>query len=435
MLKIPDFTPRKYQYELLKELDNGKKKAVIVWHRRAGKEIVCFNYMIRQAYFHRIGTYVYFFPTTRLGRRIIWDGMNKNGRRFLNYIPKNIIEKINESEMKVTLKNGSIIQIIGTDLIENVGVNPVGVVFSEYSLQDPKAWLYIRPILRENGGWAIFNFTPRGRNHAYDLFLMAKNNPEWFCQKLTVSDTNVLSKKDIEEERKEGMSEQMIQQEYYCDFDQGAEGSYYAKLLNEAEINGRITNVPFDPQYRVSTFWDIGISDETSILFVQIIGQEIHLIDQYNCDGEGLPHYANVLETLSKEKGYLYDQHWAPHDIQVRELGTGAQTRLQIAKQLGINFKITPNIPLNEGIELARGIFPKLWIDTNNCSYFLKCAENYHKKYNERLNIYSDKPEHDWSSHTMDAFRYMSIVLNKRRSGSMSEEEAEAMQRAYLIRY
>lgn len=427
-MRVPDFDPRAYQLEFLKGMDSGKTRAVLVWHRRAGKEVVCFNYMIRQAYWHRVGTYVYFFPTTRLGRRILWDGINKDGKRFIDYIPRSVVEKINEQEMKISLKNGSIIQIIGTDLIENVGVNPVGVVFSEFSLQDPKAWGYTRPILRENGGWAIFNFTPRGRNHAYELYLMAKNNPEWYCQKLSVLDTRVLTEDDIERERREGMSEQMIQQEYYCDFDQGAEGAFYAKLLNQAELDGRLTSVPFDYNARVSTFWDLGVSDETSILFVQTIGQEIHIINQYSAQGEGLAHYAHVLERFTKEYGYLYDEHYAPHDIQVRELGSGAQTRLQIARDLGIRFRIVPNIGINEGIELARGIFPRLWVDSGRCNYFIKCAENYHAKYNEKLNVYSDRPEHDWSSHVMDCLRYMAVILSKRRKGSMSEEEAMALQ-------
>lgn len=431
---IPDFDPRKYQLEFLEAMDNGCKRAVLIWHRRAGKEIVCFNYMIRQAYWDRVGTYVYFFPTTRLGRRILWDGINKDGKRFIHYIPDSIIEKINEQEMKIILKNGSVIQIIGTDLIENVGVNPVGVVFSEFSLQDPKAWTYTRPILRENDGWAIFNFTPRGRNHAYDMYLMAKSNDDWFCQKLSVRNTGVLSEADIAAERAEGMSEQMIQQEYYCDFDQGAEGAYYARLLNEAEIAGRLTNVPFDSHYRVNTYWDIGVNDETVILFVQEINKEIHIINMHRAEGEGLSYYAKVLDEYSKEFGYIYENHYAPHDIQVRELGSGAMTRLQIARELGLNFKITPNIPISEGIELCRGIFPRLWVDTKNCQYFIKCAENYHKRFNERLNVYSNKPNHDWSSHCMDAFRYMSVNLSKTSRGTMTEEDAIAMERAYSPR-
>ncbi len=262
--RIPDFDPRPYQVHFLHAMDDGLKRAVLVWHRRAGKEIVCFNWLIKQAWWHRVGTYVYFFPTSTLGRRILWDGANKDGKRFLDYIPPEIIDgNINNNEMKIRLNNGSIIQIVGSDQIVNVGINPVGCVFSEYSLQDPKCWNFVRPILRENKGWAVFNFTPRGRNHAYDLYLMAKNNPDWFCQKLSIDDTSVLSEEDMEAERAEGMSEHLIQQEYYCNFDQGSEGAYYAKYLNKAELEGRITNVPYDPHCSVDTYWDLGVSDET----------------------------------------------------------------------------------------------------------------------------------------------------------------------------
>ena len=434
--RIPGFIPRSYQLDFLRAMDNGAKRAVIVWHRRAGKEIACFNWLIKQAWWHRVGTYVYFFPTSTLGRRILWDGADKNGKRFLDYIPKDIIDgNPNGNEMKVKLRNGSIIQIIGSDQIINVGINPVGCVFSEYSLQDPKCWNFIRPILRENGGWAIFNFTPRGKNHAYDLYLMAKNNPEWFCQKLTIDETHVLSREDMDHERAEGMSEHLIQQEYYCNFDQGSEGAYYAKYLNKAELDERITNVPFDPNALVDTYWDLGVSDETVILLAQNIRNEIHIINMYRNQGEGFSHYAHWLKKEADKWEYTYGQHWAPHDIQVRELGSGAQTRMQIAKELGIPFKIVPNIPIIEGIELARGLFPRLWVDSDKCKFLIKALENYHKTFNERLNVYSDTPLHDWSSHCADSYRYLSVVQNKRNRSSMSEEEAELMQKTYAFRH
>jgi len=159
-LKIPDFKPRQYQLPFLGAMDQGIDRAVLVWHRRAGKEIVCFNEMIKRAFWHRVGTYVYFFPTARLGRRILWDGMDKEGKRFLHYIPPSIIDgNLNSVEMKIKFTNGSNIQIIGTDQIINVGINPVGCVFSEFALQDPYSWNHIRPILRENEGWAVFNFS------------------------------------------------------------------------------------------------------------------------------------------------------------------------------------------------------------------------------------------------------------------------------------
>lgn len=436
MMQIPCFSPRDYQVPFLEAMDNGLKRAVLVWHRRAGKEVECFNYLIKQAFWHRVGTYVYFFPTTRLGRRILWDGATKEGKRFLDYIPKEIIDvSPNNVEMKIRLTNGSLIQVIGTDQILNVGINPVGCIFSEYSLQDPKTWDFIRPILRENGGWAVFNFTPRGKNHAYDLYLMAKNNPDWFCEKLTIRETGVLTEEDMDIERSEGMSEHLIQQEYYCSFDQGIEGAYYAKLLNKADLDGRLTNVPYDFNSPVDTYWDLGVSDETVILLAQNVGKEIHIINMYRNQGEGLHHYVKWLKKEEKEWGYIYGTHYAPHDIRVRELGSGAQTRLQIARDLGVRFEIVPNIPIQEGIELARGIFPRLWVDAKSCSYFIKSAENYHKKYNEKYNVYSDKPVHDFSSHCMDAFRYLSVSQNKKSRGRMSEEEANILERNYSFKH
>ena len=436
-INIPDFEPRDYQLPFLRAMDSGCKRAVLVWHRRSGKEVVCFNWCIKMAYWHRVGTYVYFFPTSGLGRRILWDGINKDGKRFLDYIPKEIIDgNPNNVEMKVRLINGSSIQIIGTDQILNVGINPVGCIFSEYSLQDPKSWNYIRPILRENGGWSIFNFTPRGRNHAHDLYLMAKNNDDWFCESLGIRETGVLSDADMDIERREGMSEQLIQQEYYCNFDQGCDGTYYAKLLNQAILEKRVCSVPHDINTEVYTYWDLGIGDETVILFVQYAGKEIHIIDMYRMDGENFTHYAKVLRDFERNKGYCYAQHWAPHDIRVRELANTSLSRWHSAKELGIHFQVCPNIGIMEGIEKVRGIFNLLWIDEKKCEFLIKCTENYHRAYNEKFNVYSDKPVHDWSSHVCDALRYMAVAYSKSGGDArgMTERDAMSMQDKYMIR-
>lgn len=435
-IKIPDLDPRPYQLPFFEAMDSGKKRAVLVWHRRAGKEITCWNYMIMEACCGtRTGTFCYFFPSSRLGKRILWDGANKDGRRFVDYIPRELIKSENSVEMKIELINGSVIQIMGTDQILNVGINPIGCVFSEYSLQDPKSWDFVRPILRENEGFAIFNFTPRGKNHAFDLYQMAKENDDWFCSKLSIEDTGVLSPEDMDLERAEGMSENLIQQEYYCNFDQGIDGAFYAKYLQQAEKDERITSVPYDPYTPVDTYWDLGVSDSTAIIFAQNVGQEIHIIDTYTNEGEGLDHYARVVENKAKDGMWQYGQHCAPHDIQVRELGHGAKTRLQMARDLGLNFDIVPNLSIQEGIEMTRAMWHKLWIDRTNCNFLVKCAENYHRVYNERLNVYSDRPCHDWSSHMMDAFRYMGVMQNKTRRSRMTEEQAAELERKYVHRY
>jgi len=210
-----NYQARPYQSGLYDCIANGYKRAVAVWHRRAGKDKTLLNLLIKEA-FKRTGVYYYFFPTYNQGRKVLWDGIDRNGFRYLDHIPEPLREgNPNTTEMKIRLINGSLIQIIGTDNIDAImGTNPVGCVFSEYSLQNPAAWDLIRPILAENGGWAVFNYTPRGRNHGFILYEMAKNNPEWFCELLTVDDTGVVTPEMVQAERDAGMSEEMIQQEF-----------------------------------------------------------------------------------------------------------------------------------------------------------------------------------------------------------------------------
>jgi hypothetical protein len=354
----------------------------------------------------RVGSYYYLFPTYAQGKKILWTGADKEGFKFLNHFPKQLVKRIDNTEMLIELVNGSIFQIIGTDKIDSiVGTNPIGCVFSEYALQNPKAWDFIRPILRENGGWAIFNYTPRGKNHGYDLYEMALKNPKWFVQKLTVDDTGVISQEAIQEERDSGMSEEMIQQEYYCSFTAAIMGAYYWKEYDEAEKKGRFTNVPYDSAALVHTVWDLGIRDSMAIGFYQGVGLERRKIDYVELTGKGLPEAIKYV----KEKPYTYGKHFAPHDIQVRELGTG-KSRLEVAKELGISFEIIPNISVQDGIDAGRRFFKKLWVDKENCKDWLKLIPQYTKEYDEDKKIFKDKPLHDWTSHGADEFRYAALV-------------------------
>jgi hypothetical protein len=218
------FQPRNYQLPFLQAMDSGYKRAILIHHRRAGKDKVCFNFMVKKA-FERVGTYFYFLPEYSQAKKVIWDNIDNDGFKMLDHIPKEVIKKTNASELKVELINGSIIQLLGADVFDKsgVGTNPIGVVFSEFPIVRPEIWGYVRPILAVNGGWAVFNGTPRGQNHAYNLLKMAENNPdEWFTQVLTVDDTGVLTPEQIESERGSGMPQQLIDQEYYCKFIENA---------------------------------------------------------------------------------------------------------------------------------------------------------------------------------------------------------------------
>lgn len=427
------FQARSYQMPFLHSMEsNGRKRALCVWHRRAGKDKTFLNYMIPRM-FERVGAYYYYFPTAAMGRDILWDGMDRDSFKFMDHFPRLLVAKRNESEMKVELKNGSIFKIRGTDKREPIGVNPVGCVFSEYSRQNPKGgWDLVRPILAENEGWAVFNFTPRGKNHAYRLYKMALNNPLWFCELLRAGDTGAISEDAIRDERDSGMSEELVQQEFYCSFNIGAAGSYYGIQMSKLWENKHIGEVEHDQTAKVYTFWDLGIGDATVIWFVQFVQREIHIIDYYENHGEGLAHYAEIVA----RKPYIYQEHWGPHDLEGRSLQTGLTT-LQVAKQLGVPFHVLPADRIDDGIEAARGILPKCWFDRVRCEHGIDALENYHKDFDERREVYSIRPCHDWASHGADAFRYLAmayrhyLTIEGRHIGSTLPESEGVKRRQY----
>ena len=413
-IQVPDnWRPRDYQLDLWKYLENGGKRAVAVWHRRAGKDLLSVNWCVTAA-LKRKGLYWHLLPTYNQGRKIVWDGMTRDGRSFLEHFPKELWANVNNTDMRLELKNGSIYQVVGTDNVDRlVGSNPVGVVFSEYSLQDPRAWDLVRPILAENGGWAVFIYTARGRNHGYDLFNMANRNERWFCQRLSVDDTAVLNQEAIDEEREAGMPEELIQQEFYCSFDAPLVGSYYGSLMAKALAEERIKNVPYEPRLEVHTSWDLGMGDSTAIIWFQQFGNEYRIIDYYENQGEGIPHYVKIV----REKDYIYGRHIAPHDIRVREMGTG-KSRYEVARDLGLRFDICPNIQIDDGIEAVRSIIPRCYFDEKKCSILVEALRQYRKDYDEKNKVYKNRPLHDWSSHGADAFRYLALGtrdINKNR--------------------
>lgn len=420
VIKLNKFLPREYQLPIIDALENkGYKRILAIMPRRAGKDIVAFNLAIRQA-LKKICVIYYIFPTYSQAKKVIWDSITNDGERILDYIPSELIKSKNSQEMKITLINGSIIQLVGSDNYDSlVGTNAYGMIFSEYALQDPRAYQYLRPILAANNGWALFISTPRGKNHLWELFQIAKELPDtWFVYKLTVEDTNHISLFEIEKERHEGlMSEDLIQQEYYTSFEMGVEGSYYAKYIDQMRSSNRIGDVPWEPSIKVHTAWDIGVRDNTSIIFFQVAGQTIRIIDCYENSKEGLEHYAKVIQS----KPYIYGKHIAPHDIKVKEFGSGI-TRLEKAKQLGIEFTVSNDVNIADGIEAVRSTLPKVWMDQNKCVPLIKALENYRQEYDAKKKIYKSQPLHDFSSHFADSMRYLCVSLPKTRDGMTPEE-------------
>lgn len=421
------YHPRPYQLPILDAiLNKGYKRVLGILPRRSGKDITAFNLCIRECVRKTCVIY-YIFPTFSQGRRALWDCITSSGEHVLDYIPPQIIKSKNSTEMKIIFINGSILQIVGSDRFDALrGTNPQGVVFSEYAYQDPRAYPVIRPILTANDGWALFLSTPFGKNHFWNLFQIAENSPEWFCYRLTVEDTEHISLWEIEKERAEGiMSDDLIQQEYYCDFTMGVEGSYYAKYLQKLRLDGRISDVPWESAFKVHTAWDLGVRDSTTIIFFQTIGQTVRIIDCYENSKEGLEHYVSILE----QKPYSYGKHIAPHDIAVKEWGSG-MTRIEKAKQLGVSFTIAPNISIEDGIESVRSTMNKLWFDQTKCAPLLKALENYRQEYDAKRKVYKSHPLHDFSSHYADSFRYLCISLPKTRDGLSPEQLQQRYQEA-----
>jgi len=237
------FTPRPYQQPLWDAMiHDGFTRAMTVWPRRSGKDITDINIIATKA-MQRVGLYFYIAPYYTQVKSIIWNGSDGQGRRFLDYIPVPFIRKKNEAELKLELINGSIIRLCGSDNIDSiVGNNPIGIVLTEYSLHKPEVWHYLRPVLAENGGWALFNGTPRGLNHFYQLLEAAKRNKNWFVQFLTRNDTGVPSLEAIEEDRKSGMPESLIEQEYYCSFTSSSEETLIPLDLIEPCINRAVNH-------------------------------------------------------------------------------------------------------------------------------------------------------------------------------------------------
>lgn len=418
------FKPRPYQYKLCKSFEKQEfKKYLVIWPRRAGKDICALGLLLRAALL-KVGTYFYVFPTFQMGRRCLWDAIDISGRRILNYyIPDEFVSSRNEQQMRIRLNNGSQIQILGSDDYDTalVGTNAIGMVFSEYALSNPMAYSYSLPILNASGGWALFVSTPRGKNALWDLYTIASKSKNWFCEKLDLDDTKHIPVEDIENDIAENrMSRDLAMQEYWTSFELGVEGSFYARYIDSLRLKEQITNLPWDPGIPTHTACDLGYNDDTTFIFFQLPKDgSVRIIDSYSNNKKGLEHYAKIL----KEKPYSYGKHLAPFDVAVHDLGTGI-SRLKMMKDLGIQWVVyadkQPSI--NDGIEAVRRNLPKVWFDEKKCAPLIKALENYRQEYDEKKKVYKGDALHDWSSHFADAMRYLCVGLPKCAPATSAEE-------------
>lgn len=417
-VKLNKFEFRDYQKPFVRAIERQKyKRALIAWPRRGGKDMVCLQIALRQA-LRKTCTIYYIFPSYSNARKAVWQAITIDGLRVLDYFPDFLCNK-NTTEMKITFKNNSVIQFLGSMEFDRLrGTNPYMVIFSEYAYQNPQAYAVVRPILAANNGVAIFISTVWGKNHFYDLYQLAENSSDWYCEVKTVDQTQHISQDNLLKE-KEQMSDDMFMQEYYNSFDIGVRGAYYSKYINELRLNHQITDVPCHRNFPVHTAWDIGYTDSTSIIFFQTIGASIHIIDFYENSKLGLEHYIKYLDT----KPYKYGKHIAPHDMANASFSTG-MTRLDTAHNMGIDFIIAPKLSILDGIEAVRSLLPRCYFEEHKCSDLINKLNMYHQEWDEKRQDYKNRPAHGFESHAADAMRMLATAINRVKD-SVSPEELE----------
>lgn len=373
-----------------------------VAHRRAGKTVADINELVIGATKCQLSNprFAYVAPQLNQAKDIAWVYL-KEYTAFLS-------PKINESELWVELPGGARIRIYGADNPDRLrGIYLDGVVLDEFGDMDPTIWTQvIRPALSDRKGWAAFIGTPKGKNTFHRLWVEAEGDEDWTRLMLKASETGLLDPKELADARKM-MTPDEYAQEYECSFEAAVRGAYYAQEMNKAENEepSRISVVPHDARLQTYTAWDLGVADSTVIWFIQPHGRELRVIDVVKGEGVGLDWYVRKLQ----ERDYLYAKHYLPHDVEVRELGTG-KSRKEVLEGLGVRVTVCPNIPIADGIQAVRMLLPMCWFDKAKCKDGIEALRMYRRDYDEKRQEFRQAPLHDWTSHYADAFRYFAVA-------------------------
>ena len=401
---IIPYKPRDPQLEIHQLMDSHRF-GVVVAHRRMGKTVSAINQLIKDAVLNEkeAPRYAYIAPTYGQAKRVAWDYLCKYAR------PLGGTENI--SELRVDFM-GRRIQLYGSDNPDSLrGQYFDGVILDEIGDQNPKIWTEIlRPALADRFGWCLFIGTPKGQNHFKDLRDRAEDTPDWGLLEFKASQTNIVDESELKAARAE-MGEDKYQQEFECSFHAAVEGSYYGKLMNDLEEKKRMVEVTRDDLCQTFTAWDLGMGDSTSIWVAQTTGQEVRILDYVENHGQGLDWYVNWI----KDNNWTNASHKLPHDVAVRELGTG-KSRLEMLQGAGLNVDVLPRLSVDDGIQSVRRLLPKCWFNMPKVRQGVDCLRNYRREFDEKRNVYYEKPLHDWASHGSDAFRYLAIGLDNTQS-------------------
>ena len=389
-------------------------RAIEIAHRRWGKDEIVLAATCQLAH-QRIASYWHCLPEYEQGGKAVWNAINAHTgkRRIDEAFPPEVREGKDEQQMLIRLKCGSTWQIIGSDRYDaTVGSGVAGIAYSEWALANPSAWAYHRPMLEENNGWAAFITTPRGRNHAKSMYDMAVKNPRWFAEVSTVHDTGALSPEQITESLDEyialygeDMGRAQFEQEYLCSFNAAILGAFYAREMLAVRNSGRVQEFELVEGKPVHTAWDIGVRDDTSIWWFQVISGRVFILDCYTASGAGVDHYAEICHA----KGWQRGNDYVPHDAKVKEWGTG-RTRTETMRQYGLNPVLVPMATKLDGVQAVRSTLPKCVFHTRTDAVGMSALEQYRREWDDEKKTFKASEVHDWTSHLADAFRYLSLA-------------------------
>ena len=393
-ITIP-YSPRSH---ILPIHNSPKRFQLVVAHRRAGKTVGLVNHIIRKGLENpRLippPRYAYIGPSFAQAKDLVWG--------YFKHYTAPLDVKFSEGELNLILPNSAKVSLYGgASAYERMrGLYFDGAVLDEFPMLNPAAWTtVIRPCLADYKGWAIVSGTSNGDDHFHELKKKAERDDQSDVHSIPVTETNALDPEEVREMTRD-MSGAEYAREMLCDFNAPIEGAYYAEIINELKMDGRVTGVPWQPDAPVFTWWDLGIDDEMAIWCVQRVGRELHVIDYIQNNSQGLEYYANIL----KNRGYTFGGHVLPHDVKARELGTG-KSRYEVLMSLLNDVIVCPNHKPEDGISAVRSVLRMCWFDKIRTEAGLSALSNYHRNEN-------GKPVHNWASHPADAFRTGAIALN-----------------------
>lgn len=400
------YKPRPAQLQIHKAVDQHRF-VVGVAHRRMGKTVAALNQLIKSSLQNgqQSPRYAYIAPTYGQAKRVAWD--------YLTHFVRPLKAEANITELRVDFL-GRRIQLFGSDNPDSLrGQYFDGVVLDEIGDQNPKIWNeIIRPSLTDRKGFCLFIGTPKGNNHFKDLFDRADKEEGWAALEFKASETNLIDEEELRSARKE-MGDDKFNQEFECSFNAAVEGSYYGKIIGELEEKNRMCEITRDDLCQTYVAWDLGMGDSTALWVAQNAGQEVRLMDYVENHGQGLDWYVNWL----KDNKWETAEQLLPHDVAVRELGTG-KSRLEVLRESGLNVKVLPRLSVDDGIQSVRRLLPRCWFNIPQVKQGLDCLRNYRREHDEKRNVFFDKPLHDWASHGSDSFRYLALGMEQTNTWS-----------------